>query len=396
MMKNSKEIKPIAINPGSEVTGNNFFGRDKELKYLSENMKKQKASFIIPGPRRWGKSSFIKEFMRRNKHKYSFCYLHLQRTHTIKGFYNYILDTVQSKNSKTLILKSKRKFKDFSNLFTSLIGKIKVKGIGIETGNLRKQEPDKLLSLAETIIKHFPEKNIILVLDEISDFLNEIGGERAILFLKWLRSLRQAGNVQMIMTGSININATVRNLESEDLINDLQLQRLEPMNESDSITFLKSLMKSVNIEITDSAHEFCSSKISDGIHYFIQVFADMINKEFDRNYNISDKEEIKNVYTKLIESNLPAFSQYHTRIDKFFDRNVNPAKNILIRLTDRPMDFDEIFAFTGELISDNKKRLNTILQRLIDEGYIKKRDGKYTFLSVMLSDYWKQHFYYEK
>lgn len=63
---NYESLNPIKINPGAEVEGVDFFGRETELAYMKRILKDGTSSVIIPGPRRWGKSSFIKEFARRN------------------------------------------------------------------------------------------------------------------------------------------------------------------------------------------------------------------------------------------------------------------------------------------------------------------------------------------
>ena len=68
------KVKPIKIHTGAEVEGKDFFGRKKELKILKEKISKKGTSIIIPGPRRLGKSSFVKEFRRKNKKYFKLFY----------------------------------------------------------------------------------------------------------------------------------------------------------------------------------------------------------------------------------------------------------------------------------------------------------------------------------
>lgn len=389
-------IRPIEITAGAEVWGEKFFGRDNELDYLLEILSKPRSSVIIPGSRRWGKSSFIKEFRLRNEENFTFCYMHLHRTQSIKDLYGYFLDIIKLRNPTVFVLKSAKKLKEISNTFTSIIKKAEIKEIGIETGKIEDREPEELLKSAGKILRLFPEKKIILVLDEISDFLNDLDENEAVLFLKWLRALRQESGVQMILTGSININATVRKLQAEDLIGDMQIVRLKPMEEKESIVFFKSLLKSRDIKVTGEALDLCSGKIKDGIHYFIQVFADEIGKNFKRGDVIGSGEKIGETYKDLLRSELPSFSNYHTRIDEYFEDNAKTAKKILINLAYKDMDFDEIFAVAGEMVSDDEQHLFDILKRLCDEGYLNEESRNFSFLSVFLSDYWREHYYYEK
>ncbi len=76
----------MKINTGPWVDGDEFFGRERELKNLATAMQNKRASVFIPGPRRIGKTSLVKEFIRRNKDKYKFIYLDLERRHSITEF----------------------------------------------------------------------------------------------------------------------------------------------------------------------------------------------------------------------------------------------------------------------------------------------------------------------
>ena len=70
---------------GPPVTGDDFFGRAKELKKMGELLKKG-MSIFIPGPRRIGKTSLAMEFMRQNKEIYRFIYFDLEGKRSIVEF----------------------------------------------------------------------------------------------------------------------------------------------------------------------------------------------------------------------------------------------------------------------------------------------------------------------
>jgi|GEM_PF-1177184 len=394
-------IKPIRINPGAEVTGDNFFGREKELKYIRDMLINSSSSILIPGPRRWGKSSFVKELILREAEELKFIYLHLHRTQSIKNLYNYFLDVINLRNTQAFVLKSARKLKKIANTISGLIKKVDIAGVELKTGKIEDKKSIELLDLMGKIIRHFPERKIILVMDEISDFLIDIrdnsGKKEAVTFLKWLRTLRQEFNVQMILTGSINVTSTIRQLEAEDLIGDLSVLQLKPMWEDENTLFFKSLLKSVEIQIKSKALDFCLTKICDGIHYFIQVFADEISKTSDKGEIIEAKEKIEQIYNELLQSHLPAFSNFNTRLSEYFSKvERNAACKILANLTTSKMEFDDLFALVGELLSNNKQRLYDLLRRLRDEGYLIEKEKRFSFISIFLSDYWEKHYYFDK
>lgn len=396
-----ESIRPISINPGAEVTGENFFGREKELKYLSDVLKTTSASILIPGPRRWGKSSFVKELILREVEGLRFIYLHLHRTQSIKNLYNYFLDVLNFKIPQAFVLKSTRKVKNIANTISSLISKIEYEGIEWGTGKIEDKENLELLNSMGKIIKLFPDKKIILIMDEISDFLIDIrnneGKNEAVNFLKWLRTLRQEFNVQMILTGSINVTSTVRKLKSEDLVSDLTLLQLKPMKEDEGILFFRSLLKSKGIQIKSDALDFCSAKTKDGIHYFIQVFADEISKTCEKGEILEDMGKIEAVYNELLQSHLPALSNFKTRLSKYFSKVEQAVVcKILANLASSPLDFDDLFALTAQLNFDNKQKLYDLLGRLCDEGYLMEREKRFSFISTFLSGYWEKHFYFDK
>ena len=394
-------IRSIRINPGSEVTGENFFGRERELKYLNDVLKTSPASILIPGPRRWGKSSFVKELILREAEDLKFIYLHLHRTQSIMNLYNYFLDVIKLKNPQAFVLKSTRKIKNITNTISSLINKVGYEDFELKTGKIENKENIELLNSMGKVIKHFPGKKIILIMDEISDFLidirNNAGKNEAVNFLKWLRTLRQEFNVQMILTGSVNVTSTVRQLKAEDLVSDLTLLQLKPMKDDESILFFRSLLKSKEIQIKSDALDFCSAKISDGIHYFIQVFADEISKTCEKGEIVEDRGKIETVYNELLQSPLPAFSNFNTRLTKYFSKvEQKVVCKILANLTSSTMDFDDLFALTAQLNFDNKQKLYDLLKRLCDEGYLIEKEKHFSFISTFLSDYWEKHFYFDK
>jgi hypothetical protein len=201
----------------------------------------------------------------------------------------------------------------------------------------------------------------------------------------------------MILTGSINILSTIQQLKSESLISDMPLLKLKPLRNGESILFFRSLLKSKQIQILDEALDFCVTKIRDGVHYFIQVFADEISKNYKRGELIQSRETIEAIYNELIQSHLPSFSDFHTRLSKYFSQaRQTAARKILANLASGELDFDDLFALAGEVLENDKQIFHALLLRLCDEGYLFESGKKFSFISIFLADYWYQHYYFEK
>ena len=73
----------MRINTGSPVTGDDLFGRKKELERMESILSNPSNSILIPGPRRIGKSSLVKEFIRIQKGKYKIIYFELEGKNSI-------------------------------------------------------------------------------------------------------------------------------------------------------------------------------------------------------------------------------------------------------------------------------------------------------------------------
>ncbi len=394
-------LRPIRINPGAEVEGADFFGREKELVYMKRTLKEGSGSILIPGPRRWGKSSFIKEFARRTTDDLNFFYMHLQACQTIESFYDYFLSIAKLDDPFTFFLKSGRVVRRSTKRLAGLIKSAGFKGFKIESGTIPEEANSVYLNSMGKLIRHFPEKKILLVLDEISDFLLDVrknGGDETVqTFLKWLRTLRQQSKVQMIITGSINIAWTLKDLQSEDLVGDVTTYPLKPLDEGESILFFRSLLKSRDIRLEGDALTFCAGKIKDGIHYFIQVFADRICMECDPGTVINEESRVKSIYDSFLQSDIPQFSNFHTRLIEYFPEiNQKASMKILAHTSHSAKDFEDLFALTGQYYSNERPPLHSLLQRLCDEGYLVERDKRFSFISTLLADYWRKHYYFEE
>src|SRR3990172_5010755 len=73
----------MKISTGQWVEADEFFGRERELGAMAEVMQGRRASIFIPGPRRIGKTSLVKEFMRRNHNDYRFVYFDLESRNSV-------------------------------------------------------------------------------------------------------------------------------------------------------------------------------------------------------------------------------------------------------------------------------------------------------------------------
>lgn len=147
---------------GKVVTGDNFVNRSDEINRLQLNFKSGNNSILI-SPRRWGKSSLVKEAVRRfDSEKIKFVFLNIQTIRNEEEFLkNYSLEVI-----KTTVSKSEEILTVGKEFFKKLIPRFSF-GIDPQTDlaisfdwNEASLAKDEIINLPERIAK---KKNIKIV-----------------------------------------------------------------------------------------------------------------------------------------------------------------------------------------------------------------------------------------
>lgn len=387
----------MKISIGHAVEGDNFYGRERELKRMAEKLKNKKASVFIPGPRRIGKTSLVKEFIRKNRHKYRFIYFDLATRRSIIELCEDLMKEIEKIFPD--LIKSKGKIKERWNDLSKMFPKVKVGGvIELETGEI-KVTVKEIMAKMEDIFAELYNHDFILAIDEFSDFLLHLKRkdiDDVKLFLEWLRRLRQEEKIRLIITGSINILSTVEELNVPDLINDLIDIDIMPLSGAEVKEFLKELLKDKNIIFSDGVMKFTFKKLSDGIAFYIQLFADSVSQYLGENIKINDLSEIKKLYKKITGKQHKEFIDLHSRLKEFLPKvECNAAFKVLAHIAFKPMNFDDIYPFIENILPD-KNSFNKLLKRLVDECYLEKDGQDYRFVSPMVRDWWKNSYGWER
>lgn len=162
-------MKPIPFKFGEIVTGEHFTNREDEIDKLRNNFVSLQNTIII-SPRRYGKSSLVKETAQRfilKEKGYLFCFLDLMYVYSEEEFYNQLA---------TKILKAtSNKVEEFLQLARNVIKGARVTintGSGepsLELGvNYIKDNIDTILNLPQEIARR-KKKKIIICIDEFQN-----------------------------------------------------------------------------------------------------------------------------------------------------------------------------------------------------------------------------------
>jgi AAA+ ATPase superfamily predicted ATPase len=383
-------------NTGSYVIGDSFFGRKKELERFDYILTNTNSSILIPGPRRIGKSSLVREYMRLNEDKYKFIYMDLERRNSIIEFCTDLkTETEKDHFSISKIMDSTRRT---WNSISQALQEIEIAEAKIKTGQIIHDLKYNLSKMNDVFEDLYKQKHIF-AFDEFSDFLLNLkknNSEEVYLFLKWMRELRQTNKIRLIISGSINITSTAEELNVSDLINDLTEIEILPLTEKEIMELIRELLEDTKIAITEDVLEYALTKVGDGIPFFIQMFADALAYYHEEGIKEYNHKEIDNIYNKIISKKHKEFNDLHDRLKDYLKENeIKAAWKILAHLSNNSMAIDDLWPYVSELLQ-TKEKLEKLLKRLEDESYIWIDKDLYSFRSRLLSDWWKINYQYER
>jgi hypothetical protein len=387
----------MKINIGHAVEGENFFGREKELQRMADIWQNKAAGVFIPGPRRIGKTSLVKEFIRRNKESHKFVYFDLEGRYSVVELCKDLTKEIDS--AYPGFVKSKGGLKEKWNAVAGMFSEIKIGGvIQVKTGEIPKPVK-QLIDNMEDLFQLLYEHGFIIAFDEFSDYLLNLQKdsiEEVKFFLEWMRRLRQQEKIRLIITGSINIMSTVEELNFLYLINDMTDIEILPLELGEIRTLLTELLKGRGVTLGKKALGFAVDRLKDGIPFYVQLFADGVVYYTGGDTHIDDPAELRDLYKRITGKQHKEFIDLHTRLRTHLSKpDYNAARKILAHTSRKGMSFDDLFPLLQGILAD-KTALNKLLKRLVDECYLRKSRGNYGFVSPMLADWWKNHYDWEK
>lgn len=386
-------MKPIKPSVGGIVTGQSFYGRERDLEIFGEKIREGK-NILFSGPRRTGKSSLIKEFMERYKGRNNLVYIDLMKCSDIESFSNAILGALT--NYQATLAKAKDKAVEGWNIIATMIREMGVDGYGsIKVGEIKKDER-KLLERLSRIIEQATTEQTVFFFDEFADYILNLSksGSDVEYFLKWFIEMRKSGRIQAVITGSINIASTIDELKMSHLLADPDPFSLIPLKEKEVRDLFQRLLKYRDVAIKGDALDFALSKLRDGHLYFIQAFAEAIYAYVGKNALLECAEDVEKIYKKLTNSDLPALAHFHSRLEEYLSDYSQVCHSILAHLSVSPMSKDDLYPYVSDSV--DKKVMNKLLRRLSDEGYIVIEDGNCRFVSTLLADWWRNKYEHER
>jgi DNA polymerase III delta prime subunit len=375
------------------VSGEDFFGREEIVKHL-KGILTTKNSFLLLGLRRIGKSSAIKEAIRKIKEEnkqIEIIELNCQTYESIQDFYKNLhlaLPKTWRDKVRDALKASKRIPTKLIDFITDHIEEIDVPSIG--SVKLRNDTLSYANIFKEELTAFFKKQgqHIVLVIDElpflfehIAQNENETTKLEIEMILSTLRSWRDIGISQAIC-GSLNLHIQLEQLDiSRKLLGGVITQTLPRYSKEESKGLLKALAITDKLPLEEKHIAEILNLIPDWIPQFLQYFYFSI--KIHGSIDLSNIEAVyeKYVYPEIVRDFVYQFNDRFAALNK---TDLQITIKILNKILLKP-NISET-----ELLKDIKgENPYTVLLTLTNQDFIVVNEHQcYDFSFNLIRNWW--------
>jgi hypothetical protein len=366
---------------GFPVTHNNYL---KSRLFLVDEMRNllRKCSIIIEAPRRFGKTSVIKEFIRQETSKkeeygeFNILFLELEGEESVNDFclslFKELLSLYSIRKKFDVISKF---FDDTWNILASRVTKVGISEIEFEIREKTR----------EFDFPTWKEKiNPMIIGSDFTDTVDSLTG--------WLRTFRQkqesGGKYQFVFCGSINLRKTLEKIGISKRINDLEPFVIPTMKDNEARVLIESLAKEYGMEIDQDGIRYMVSKITDGSPYYGQILVKALRETREKTFKSG---KLKAVYEAMLRGGNHDLKHFHSRFEDYLSPLEKECSSIILKqLCCEATHEKELYdLFLYERVK--YEEFQSVVNRLIYEGYIMRDiddNGNLRFDSPLLKDWW--------
>ncbi len=395
---------------GSPVTHGDFL---ESRRFLVDEMRDlvRTCSFTVVAPRRFGKTSVIKELKRQEDNKdkdrkeFNILFLELEGEETCNAFclklFNELMALYKIRKKMDML---GRFLGESWNAVASRFKSVDVMEMGLEI-----REKTREYDFVEWKEKIMPlimglntfDKQTVIVFDEFPDMLLnfKMNATDSVEFKRvtdnltgWLRSLRQVQDAgskyRFVFCGSINLRMTLEDIGIGKRINDLEEFPIPSMKGDEAESLLRSLAEQYGITVEPDALDFMVSKIENGSPYYGQLLFKALRDTREKSFDLNTVEAI---YDGMLRGGDNDLNHFHSRLVEYLSPLQKECSGIILKhMCHGSIQQKELYDLLLADKCDNSE-FQAILKRLIYEGYLNRDIGKggaIGFVSPVLRDWW--------
>jgi len=392
---------------GNVVTGDRFWDRETDLELLTNKID-EGANILLVAQRRIGKTSVLAELHDRLKERYICLFVDLQAARSSPQA---IADlSLAIHEYKPLWDKTRELFANILEKVTDSIEKVGVGDLGVTlraglTGGNWMDKGDQIFRILAN-----SEKPVVLMLDEVPIMVNYMlkGDEfkitperraRADEFLSWLRknTIEHQGKVRTVVSGSIGLEPILRQAKLSATINHFLPFELKPWDEETAIGCIRALANEYSMTLKDGVMEEMVKLLGCCIPHHVQMFFSHIYDHCKRKGKMEcSVQEVNEVYARemLGVRGHAELTHYEERLEMVLGKELfTLAIDMLTEAAVKGCLTNEAIAALqneykleeGDMIEAQKE----VIWVLEHDGYLKRDEKGYVFVSKLLKDWWK-------
>lgn len=375
----------IKLKIGSPVVGEDFFGREVELRKAESLIRDN--NLMLAAPRRVGKTSFARKLTDTLSSKgWNTIFIDLEEItsidHFFNAFYGELVKLPETKAVEKVKAKMKKWLSGVELSTTSLPVKATVKMESSDNNDFK-----DLADILNTLDNH-----TLIVFDELTVLLKSLSdkndNEQAVrMFLNQFRAMRSATSEKCswLICSSVGVRNFTTQHNLSDTINDVADFELGAFSDEEATKFVSTLAESIGIEADAKIKRYILDKIGWNIPFFIQLLLSRLP------VGEIAKADVDDAYGHLLQTG--SFDTWHERLNIEYGNNKDVAKLILkylcVNVDGKTRDeiYNHIYA---KMPSFEDDEMGLLLRALMTDGYLVKDGEQYKFRSPLLRDYWKE------
>ena len=375
----------IKLKIGSPVVGEDFFGREVELRKAESLIRDN--NLMLAAPRRVGKTPFARRLIDTLSSKgWNTIFIDLEEITSIDHFFNAFYSELVKLPETKAVEKVKAKMKKWlSGVELSTTG-LPVKA----TVKMESSDNNDFKDLAD--ILNTLDNHTLVVFDELTVLLKSLSekndSEQAVrTFLNQFRAMRSATSEKCswLICSSVGVRNFTTQHNLSDTINDVADFELGAFPDEEATKFVSTLAESIGIEADAKIKRYILDKIGWNIPFFIQLLLSKLPVGEITKANVDD------AYGHLLQTG--SFDTWHERLNIEYGNNKDVAKLILKYLCVNVdgKTRDEIYNYIyAKIPSFENDEMGLLLRALMTDGYLVRDGEQYKFRSPLLRDYWKE------
>lgn len=393
----SENLGLPAMRTGSIATGQSFFDRDTERELIWKNVTAGK-NILLQSPRRYGKTSLLKNIQQTPLAGWMSCYVDVQDSKSVSDFLEMLVGELMMSEDCASCMPAGLAKKEPWKAKTYERSELKRKERQLIKKGWREYGSNLFTGMFQS------KKKLLLIFDEFSYMLEEILGSSADdhevdEFMAWFADIRSnAKNICFILSGSEHLETFLRRHSIDGKIDDLTPVPLVLFDDKTALSLMFLLFIREGIAVEKKELDDVLRLIGEPIPYFLQVFVDLLASECRRREELTIQDIENLYYAQLLgadgKRHFESIEQQLDRYGHYTNKGKEAATRVLSSLswTTREEVSKEDLKNLWSAHGGNPSAFDDIFDLMKDDFYINvDSQDRVAMNSKLIRDWWVKY-----